>query len=34
MSKTETEGALEDLMLKFEGMGYPPEIAEKLALIN
>ena len=31
MSQTETEGALEDLMLKFEGMGYPPEIAEKLA---
>ena len=31
MSQTETEGAFEDLIIKFEGMGYPIEIAEKLA---
>ena len=31
MSQTETEGTLEDLIIKFEGMGYPIEIAEKLA---
>ena len=30
MSQTETESTREDLILKFEGMGWPIEIAEKL----
>jgi hypothetical protein len=31
MSVPETEGAREDLILKFEGMGFPFEVAVKLA---